>query len=140
MVLSRNGALAYTQNDAAGLTENTQRSAGGFASAGLVIVDPETVARKVLEKQENKTSFQLVDLRLEAEFNKGHLPGALNVPYKKLGFLAEKMFDLKEDIILYGYSENDAVGVDAVIRLENKGFRRVSLMAGGIKEWKGKKE
>ena len=132
--------LAYTQNDAAGLTTDAGRVSSGFSAAGLVVVDRDTVARKIEEKREKRISFALVDLRLETEFKEGHLPGAVNVPFKKLRFLAERMFGKSDEIIFYGYSRNDAAGVDAVILLENKGFGHVSLMTGGMQEWKGPKE
>ena len=102
--------------------------------------DQQTLADKIQQKKEDKISFHLVDLRIEADYGKGHLPGAVNVPLKKLSFVAEKMFDPKEEVIFYGYSKNDNASTNALILMQNKGYANVSLLEGGIKEWKGQVE
>ena len=103
-------------------------------------MDRETLARKIQEKKEKKASFQLVDLRNEVDYQKGHLPGAVNIPLKKLSFVAEKMFDKGEEIVFYGYSRNDNAGMNAPILMQNKGFTSVKLLEGGMQEWKGEIE
>ncbi len=132
-------AWAYTENDAARLSADFRRS-GGVSSEAPVMIDEKALAEKIEQKRDKKISFTLVDLRLEAEYQEGHIPGAVNLPLKKLRFLAEQTLAKADDIIFYGYSRDDQASVNAVILLRNKGFERVALLTGGIDEWKGKKE
>ena len=106
----------------------------------LVWVSPETVAEKIEARREKKIDFKLVDLRLEADYGKMHLPGAVNIPISKLRFLAEARFLKSDEIIFYGYSRQDPAVVNAAVLLGNKGFQHISLMEGGVEEWKGKRE
>ena len=115
-------------------------SAGNDAGVHLASISQEVLAKKIIQKQERKILFSLVDLRLEGEYQSGHLPGAVNAPLKKLRFLAESMFAKNDEIIFYGYSREDRASVNAMILLGNKGFKHISLLDGGFEEWKGKVE
>ena len=112
----------------------------GFTSADLVFVSPAQLEVKLREKEEKKASFKLVDLRLEADYAKGHIQGAVNIPLKKLRFAGESVLSRSEDTFFYGYSSDDRAAVNAVILLVNKGFQHVFLLDGGVKGWKGKLE
>lgn len=109
---------------------------GRFTPDQLVMIDAETVAHMIEEKQLKKREFQLVDLRLEVDFEKGSIPGALNIPLKKLSFMADQVLKPSDEIICYGYSKDDKASVNAVILLINKGYQKVFLLEGGFKDWK----
>ncbi len=130
---------AYTENDAERLSV-AQKPLTGFQASGLAFIEPKILAERIEQKRRNEISFQLVDLRLEADYRLGRLPGAVNMPLKKLPFMAEQALDKKETIVFYGYSRNDQASVNAVILLANKGFENVWLLDGGIAEWQGKIE
>lgn len=105
--------------------------------AASSMIDAPTLEQKLRDRLEKKTHFSLVDLRNEADYQKGHILGAQNVPLKKLRFVAEKMFGPTEEIIFYGHSRNDNASTNALILLGQKGFENVRLLEGGIQEWKG---
>lgn len=81
--------------------------------------------------------FWLVDLRTEAEFYKKFIPGAINIPYKKLSFMAEKIFMPTDNIVFYGYpgSVNDAI--NACTFMKQKGFDNCMVLENGIDGWPG---
>lgn len=78
-----------------------------------------------------------VDLRNEADYKQSFIPGSINIPYKKLSFLAEKFFSKSDEIVFLGYPDADHVSVNAVTFMKNKGFTNCSVLQGGIGGWTG---
>ncbi len=85
----------------------------------------------------------LIDIREPAEFQRGHLPGAMLLPRGLLEFeihgLVERVRpDLstpaeEQPIVLYcGTGGRSALAAEA---LESMGYRKVRSMAGGIVAW-----
>ncbi len=138
IVLGSSGnAQGYTENDAQGLNAAFRGVSGSSEKGSIVFIDDKVLAQKIKDKAQKQISFNLVDLRLETDYGLAHIPGAVNIPLKKLKFVAEQVFDKSEEIIFYGYSEDDKAAVNSVIFLANKGFKNICLLQGGIKQWKG---
>ena len=81
---------------------------------------------------EDDDKFIILDIRDEDDYDKKHIPGAINIPLKELGY---KVFalDKTKDIIVYC-----AVGVRSKVAakiLINAGFKDVFNLTGGIKAW-----
>lgn len=87
----------------------------------------------------------LIDIREPAEFEQGHLPGAVNIPRGVLEFqvaahpalacelTAPELAQRDREICLYCRSGGrSALGA---LSLEQMGFRRVSSLAGGYLDW-----
>lgn len=91
--------------------------------------------QKLEDQKAGKIFFDLVDLRLEKDFAAGFIPGAVNIPLKKLPFVAEKIFGKSDEIIFYGYSEGDRASINAGIFLKNKGFSKLLFLESGYKGW-----
>lgn len=123
---------------------NAASSENNTGFSKVVYISQEALQKKIDEKVEKKSNFRLIDLRIKADYDKGHIPGAENAPLrykkKKNKFLIEKKITPSEEVILYRYSRNDPAAVNAAIILANRGFARVLFLEGGIEEWKGKKE
>lgn len=115
--------------------DRTQRRAGSFIPARLRHIETPELRRMILERDDPGKSFSLVDLRSEASYAQGALPGAVNTPLKKLTFVAEKLFSPTEPIVLYGYSAQDKASVNAVVLLANKGYCNISFYDGGYAGW-----
>jgi len=82
---------------------------------------------------DNKSSkFVLVDCREEAEFENGHITGAINVPRGMLEF-SKKIKGVKQPLYLYSDSLNRAVL--GVLALKRIGFKDVYVVKGGLQEW-----
>lgn len=76
----------------------------------------------------------VVDVRPEAEFQAGHVPGALNIPLEELESRLEQL-DSDREIIAYCRGPYCVLAYDAVHRLRERGFR-ARRMEDGYPEWK----
>ncbi len=82
----------------------------------------------------NRENGVMVDLRSIADFNKGHIPGSINLPFTKL---KDSMKDLEK------YQDNPMIMVcntgmqagAASTMLRAKGFKDVHKLKGGIQSW-----
>ncbi len=76
----------------------------------------------------------LVDVRSPAEYRRGHIPGAINIPYEQIG-RSLHLLPRDRDIVLYCKS-----GIrDAITRkrLRKRGYERVFSFCS-YSRWKGK--
>jgi len=74
----------------------------------------------------------VIDVRTEAEWNEGHLEGAIRIPYEKIGEeIATVAPDRKAKIILYCRSgRRSGIALDS---LKKSGYEDVSNL-GGVKD------
>ena len=108
---------------------------GGFSDEKLQIIDRASLAAKIRDKKENKYDFTLIDTRSESDFQKSHIPGAVNLPFKKHRFLAEAHVPTDEDVVCYGYSSAIPSDVNAAIYLMNHGYAHVWFFKEGMTGW-----
>ena len=82
----------------------------------------------------NRRKAAVLDLRPEAEFKAGHLPGAKHVSASQIAASLEKLkLDRKNPIILVCQS-----GVSARIvipEVQQLGFSEVAVLDGGVQAW-----
>jgi rhodanese-related sulfurtransferase len=76
-----------------------------------------------------------VDPRSPADFARGHIPGAINVPFESVRTEYRKLLD-HQVIVVYG--ENYGSGLaDAMSKtLMQLGFKEVHTLEGGLAAWK----
>ena len=86
---------------------------------------------KLLGKPTNNVC--VLDVRDAAQFDAGHIPGAMNVPLESL---PSSFYALPKDKMIVPYCSDVACGMSAQAALElaQKGFR-VQRLIGGIAEW-----
>jgi len=81
-----------------------------------------------------------LDARMEAEYNFGHIKGAISLPYKKVDEHISKISNLPKNSTLVTYC--DGVGCDASIELANKlaelGYTNVRIFYSGWNDWQDK--
>ena len=77
-----------------------------------------------------------VDVREGVEYKKGHIEGAVNIPYSKVEKKLNKFDKTKEAIIFYCISSSWRAPYVANL-LADKGFTNVYILEGGIAAWKG---
>ena len=80
----------------------------------------------------------LIDARSEHEFEEGHLPGAMNVPYEKLVEYSPKLVDfvpMDATVICYCRSVDCDLSDDLALELRLMGYANVVLYRGGWDEW-----
>jgi len=102
------------------------------AEAEAQIVNKEKVSSLLQQVEEG--SVQLLDVRTPEEFNRGAIPGALNLDIRSEDF-TEQLEDLDKDkpVILYcqsGFRSNKAAGI-----LLSLGFTEVLDYKGGYSDW-----
>ncbi len=80
-------------------------------------------------------SFVIIDLRPESAYRKGHIQGAINIPYKKL-FSPEYINRLPKDKKIIVYCPDESISPYVVALLRGAGFDAWQLK-GGYKSWTG---
>lgn len=106
--------------------------AGRVARDYLGDVDAlEPVALPELARRAEAGEVVVLDVRPEAEYAAGHIPGAINVPY-----VADLVADLPRDreIVAYCRGRYCVMAPDAVRRLQAQGYSARPL-DGGLPEW-----
>jgi len=102
----------------------------GALSGGVRLTPPDAV------RLINDRDALVVDLRPAADFKRGHLMNALNLPAPKL---EERVGELGKDkarpVLLYCALGN--VAGEAALKLRKLGFSEVYPLRGGINNWQG---
>lgn len=85
-------------------------------------------------QQEGQVDFVLVDVRGEAAYAAGHVPGAINIPHRLMS--AERMAEFPRDTLFVVYCAGPHCnGVHrAAVRLASLGYA-VKEMLGGVTGW-----
>ena len=82
----------------------------------------------IIAQKDVTEGTELIDIRNQYEYEKGHLEGAINIPVADL--LTDEsinVFKSKENIVLYGNTPNDAV--TPLILLRQLGYSNVKVLA-----------
>lgn len=77
----------------------------------------------------------LVDLREPQEYEKGHIPGAINLPY--VCFEESRLCLIRQKTIIL-YCERGSISLRIARKLSDEGYRVLNLY-GGIHAYRGKK-
>ena len=81
----------------------------------------------------NKHKLILIDVRSAGEFDRGHIPGAISIPFSEIKSKINQ-YDKKESIILY--CESGPWSRAAYKDLKNLGFENLRILINGIVGWK----
>jgi rhodanese-related sulfurtransferase len=95
---------------------------------------PEPMPLKELRRRLGRGEVVLLDVRPAAEFEEGHLPGALSVPLPQLE-LHLAALPKRKQLVAYCRGPYCVYAVEAVARLQAKGFRAKRLEEG-VSEWR----
>ncbi len=92
-------------------------------------------AGELMEEERDNPDFVILDVRTPSEFEREHLPVAINVSSHSRSFRDElKKFD-REKVYLV-YSGHGDRGGKASSLMKSLGFRSVYHLGGGLEEWK----
>ena len=93
----------------------------------------EPVDRKSLLERVRGGGVTVLDVRPAEEYNAGHIPDAISIPFRKL---ADRLSELPRDqeIVAYCRGPYCVLAVQAVEMLRSKGFQAVR-MEDGVQDW-----
>lgn len=92
------------------------------------VIDEDQFARGIHKAQ-------VVDVRQDNDFRKGHILGARNIPY---AYLTQQYSELRKDMPVYLYDAGTTAVIQAARVLYKHGYRDLYILAGGYLEWHGK--
>jgi|SRR5690625_2492665 len=78
---------------------------------------------------------QLIDVREQQEFERGHIRGARNIPLTQF---KQSMNALRPDKPVYLYCQNSSRSARAAHMLRKNKFEDINILKGGFKKWTGK--
>ncbi|MGI9544231.1 MAG: rhodanese-like domain-containing protein [Cyclobacteriaceae bacterium] len=78
----------------------------------------------------------LIDVRTEAEYKEGYIPGTLLIDYKASGF-RDKIEELDKSKNYYLYCRSGARSASACRIMAENGFKELYNLSGGILGWDG---
>ena len=98
----------------------------------------DTVSLPILLKKMKQPGVVIIDARSPEEYQAGHLPGAINLPYSELSeesFLVLQKIPFDMEIITYCEGIECSIAEDLASFLKESGFENVKVFAGGWEEW-----
>lgn len=105
-----------------------------FTRDGSQASGVETISREELLRRMRDGEIRVVDVRSPGEFETGHLPNALNIPFVEM---ENRLPDLSagKEIVTYCRGPFCVLSVNAANLLRSRGYR-VRHYEGGFREWK----
>ena len=94
-------------------------------------IAPADLARRL----ESPNAPALLDVRTRQEFDAGHVPGAVNVPFNEIGTRIEDVpASVDEELVVYcGHGPRAWIAAHALGR---RGYRNVTLLKGHWAVWR----
>ncbi len=93
----------------------------------------ETISAKEIDKYLSDNKVMIIDIRSPYEYNDGHIPTAINIPYQEFCRLKNKL-DKEKTLILY--CERGGTSIVLSRDLSKEGYN-VKNIYGGINAYRG---
>jgi rhodanese-related sulfurtransferase len=107
------------------LLMKTEGARGGEA------LSPQQVTQKI-----NNEDAKVLDIRAKDEFNKGHLPNAINIPARDVQKRVSELASYKDTPLILICKTGTTAGATGSI-LAKEGFTKLFKLRGGIMDWQG---
>ena len=113
---------------------------GALAVCGALLINHESrrggtsLSPQQLVNILNKGDAMLVDLRDSAEFNKGHIVDAINIPHAKLKDQLQMLESHRDKPIILVCKMGQHSGASGKL-LAAEGFTDINRLSGGLLEW-----
>jgi len=92
--------------------------------------------QELLKLCEGSSRVHIVETLQPQEFDKGHLPGAVCIPFPQIGGEARKRFTQDDVIVVYCHDESCTASTRAAEKLDALGFRQVYEYGPGKRGWR----
>jgi rhodanese-related sulfurtransferase len=93
----------------------------------------ETIRAKDIENYIGKYNSQIIDIRNYKEYKKGHIPTAVNIPYKEFEYKKNQL-PINHELILY--CDRGNLSLLLARDLSKEGYQ-VKNIYGGIRAYRG---
>lgn len=97
---------------------------------------PLITSKKIQELLHKKEKIQIIDARVNEQYEESHIENAQNIPHSKI---RESINKLDKDVLTITYCNKGVTGNAAQNILINNGFKKVFNVSGGHKFYKGTK-
>ncbi len=103
---------------------------------GIEWVTPEELKEAV----DAGAGLVIVDVRSETSYKKGHIPGAINIPYEVIK--ANDKLGVKPDdmVVLYCDCGHGGIALSAAKILKERGYKNLWVMLGTSRDYPGELE
>lgn len=101
----------------------------GDMLSGIKLMLPEDVTRLI-----NHDDAKVIDLRSQAEFEKGHILDAINISADQLAGELDKLKQYKDNGIIFCCATGSVAAKEAR-KLMNEGYEKVYSLKGGLLSW-----
>lgn len=95
---------------------------------------PKSITSQMLSHYVNRENAALVDIRGQAEFNKGHIQGAVNIPLTQVSDNIKQLEKHKDKPIIMVCANGIQVAAACNI-LKKAGFDKLYKLSGGMSSW-----
>jgi len=102
----------------------------------LMASGPKAVSSQILTHLVNRESGVVIDIRPQADFNKGHIHGAINIPLSKVKDSTKELEKYKNTPIIMVCANGISVA-GACSALQKAGMQQVYKLTGGMTSWVG---
>ncbi|MBD3214971.1 MAG: rhodanese-like domain-containing protein [Candidatus Lokiarchaeota archaeon] len=99
--------------------------------ADLKIIPIETL----IEFRENDKDFVLIEVLSEDQYEKEHIPGAINIPEERIETDVPKKFDKNFPIVVYCASYSCHSSTNSARKLIKMGYKNVYDFKAGKRGW-----
>jgi len=97
---------------------------------------PKSLTTQMVTNLVNRENAVVIDIRGQADFNKGHIQGAMNIPLTKIKETTSDLEKHKDSPIIMVCANGIQVAAACQI-LKKAGFEQVHKLAGGMASWVG---
>ncbi|MBI4807847.1 MAG: rhodanese-like domain-containing protein [Nitrosomonadales bacterium] len=118
----------------AGAEENNEAVKAMEEYLAFVDYSGGTISAEQIPKEDWKR-FHVIDARDKAQFDKEHIPGAVNLEWRQV---LEKRATIPQDKPVLIYCNTGSLSAQAGFALRVAGYENVRIIQGGFTEWKSK--
>lgn len=97
---------------------------------------PQSIGPQMLTHYVNREEGVVVDIRGPADFNKGHIQGAINIPLTKIKGSVKELEKYKSKPMIMVCANGIQVSGACQI-LKKEGFSQLHKLSGGMSSWLG---
>lgn len=94
-----------------------------------------TIKLEDLQSVYERSTNVIVDVRPQTEFEQGHIPGSINIPFDQL---KDRISEIPADKCVYIVCEKGGRSIGVTMMLARHEISACCVTSGGVKHWKEK--